>query len=67
MNDRQHRLLVVDDDSRLRDLLVRYLSEQGFEVKAVGDAGQRHRKRTREHLDLIVLDLKLPGQDGLSL
>ena len=67
MNDRQHRLLVVDDDSRLRDLLVRYLSEQGFEVKAVGDAGQMDRTRTREHFDLIILDLMLPGEDGLSI
>ena len=67
MNDRQHRLLVVDDDSRLRDLLVRYLSEQGFEVKAVSDAGQMDRTRTREHFDLIVLDLMLPGEDGLSI
>ena len=67
MNDRQHRLLVVDDDSRLRDLLVRYLSEQGFEVKAVGDAAQMDKLRTREHFDLIVLDLMLPGEDGLSI
>ena len=67
MNDRQHRLLVVDDDSRLRDLLVRYLGEQGFEVKAVGDAAQMDKLRTREHFDLIVLDLMLPGEDGLSI
>ena len=67
MNDRQHRLLVVDDDSRLRDLLVRYLGEQGLEVKAVGDAAQMDKLRTREHFDLIVLDLMLPGEDGLSI
>ena len=67
MNDRQHRLLVVDDDLRLRDLLVRYLGEQGFEVKAVADAPQMDRARTREHFDLIVLDLMLPGEDGLSI
>jgi len=67
MNDRLHRLLVVDDDSRLRDLLTRYLSEQGFEVKAVGDAAQMERARTREHFDLIVLDLMLPGEDGLAI
>ena len=67
MNDRQHRLLVVDDDSRLRDLLVRYLGEQGLEVKAVGDAPQMDKLRTREHFDLIVLDLMLPGEDGLTI
>jgi len=67
MNDRQHRLLVVDDDSRLRDLLVRYLGDQGLEVKAVGDAAQMDKLRTREHFDLIVLDLMLPGEDGLTI
>jgi len=67
MNDRQHRLLVVDDDSRLRDLLNRYLGEQGFEVRAVGDASQMDRLRSREHFDLIILDLMLPGEDGLAI
>jgi DNA-binding response OmpR family regulator len=67
MNQRQHRLLVVDDDSRLRDLLIRYLGEQGFDVKGVADAAQMERARTREHFDLIVLDLMLPGEDGLSI
>ena len=67
MNERHQRILVVDDDSRLRDLLTRYLSEQGFEVKAVGDSGQMDRARGREHFDLIVLDLMLPGEDGLTI
>ena len=67
MNDRQQRLLVVDDDSRLRELLVRYLGEQGLEVKAVSDAPQMDKLRTREHFDLIVLDLMLPGEDGLTI
>ena len=67
MNERQHRLLVVDDDIRLRELLTRYLGEQGFEVKAVADAAHTDKTRTREHFDLIVLDLMLPGEDGLSI
>jgi len=67
MNERQHRLLVVDDDSRLRDLLTRYLGEQGFEVKAVSDSAQMDRARTREHFDMIILDLMLPGEDGLTI
>ncbi|HRE18539.1 MAG TPA: two-component system response regulator OmpR [Rhodocyclaceae bacterium] len=67
MTERQQRLLVVDDDSRLRDLLTRYLTEQGFEVKAVGDGTHMDRARTREHFDLIVLDLMLPGEDGLAI
>lgn len=67
MNERHIRILVVDDDSRLRDLLTRYLGEQGFEVKAVGDSQQLDRARSREHFDLIVLDLMLPGEDGLTI
>ncbi len=67
MNERHSHLLVVDDDARLRDLLLRYLREQGFDVKAVPDAAQMDKLRGREHFDLIVLDLMLPGEDGLSI
>ncbi len=67
MNERHSHLLVVDDDARLRDLLLRYLREQGFEVKAVPDAAQMDKLRSREHFDLVVLDLMLPGEDGLSI
>lgn len=65
--ERAQRLLVVDDDARLRDLLTRYLTEQGYEVKAVGDAAMMDKMRTREHFDLLILDLMLPGEDGLSI
>ena len=67
MNARQHHLLVVDDDVRLRDLLVRYLGEQGYGVKAVADGAQMDKLRQREHFDLLILDLMLPGEDGLSI
>ena len=67
MNDKHQHILVVDDDARLRDLLTRYLSEQGFEVKAVPDAQQMDKARSREHYHLIVLDLMMPGEDGLSI
>jgi len=67
MSERPHRLLIVDDDARLRDLLNRYLSEQGFEVKTVADSEQMKRAQSREHFDLIVLDLMLPGEDGLAI
>ena len=67
MNETQHHILVVDDDARLRDLLTRYLNEQGFSVKAVGDGQQMDKARSREHYHLIVLDLMLPGEDGLTL
>jgi len=67
MTERTYHLLVVDDDVRLRDLLTRYLAENGFEVKAVADGAQMDRLRTREHFDLLVLDLMMPGEDGLSI
>ncbi|MBL8451822.1 MAG: two-component system response regulator OmpR [Zoogloea sp.] len=67
MEKESYRILVVDDDLRLRDLLKRYLGEQGFNVKVVNDAAQMDRAILREHFDLMVLDLMLPGEDGLSI
>lgn len=61
------KILVVDDDLRLRTLLLRYLTEQGFATQAVGDAPQMDRLLGRESFDLLVLDLMLPGEDGLSI
>ncbi len=67
MTTERHRVLVVDDDNRLRNLLERYLEEQGFAVKTVPDGTQMDRALSREHFDLLVLDLMLPGEDGLSI
>ncbi len=67
MNETKPKILVVDDDLRLRQLLERYLSEQGFTVKAVPDAPGMDRALERELYDLIVLDLMLPGEDGLAI
>ena len=61
------KILVVDDDVRLRDLLSRYLSEQGFQVTALADASHLDRKLQRDPPHLVVLDLMLPGEDGLSI
>ncbi len=61
------RILVVDDDLRLRDLLQRYLAEQGFAVTTTSDAQGMDRLLARERFELIVLDLMLPGEDGLSI
>ena len=61
------KILVLDDDARLRDLLRRYLSEQGFAI-TVADSAQRLRELlAREHFDLIVLDIMMPGEDGLTV
>ena len=63
----QRKILVVDDDKRLRDLLQRYLGEQGFTVKAAENAEGMDKALSRESFDLLVLDLMLPGEDGLSI
>ena len=60
-------LLVVDDDVKLRDLLRRYLSENQFEVTLAQDSTSMARLMQRQPFDLIVLDLMLPGEDGLSI
>jgi two-component system phosphate regulon response regulator OmpR len=61
------KILVVDDDSRLRSLLQRYLEERDYQVKTVPDAEQMDRALGRELYSLMVLDLMLPGEDGLSI
>ncbi len=63
----RQKILVVDDDLRLRDLLRRYLGEQGFAVDTVPDAAAMDRQRQRVRYDLLVLDLMLPGEDGLAI
>src|SRR6266481_364707 len=67
MAELKTRILVVDDDQRLRDLLVKYLSGEGYEVKAVPDARAMDKHLGRERYDLVVLDLMLPGEDGLAI
>ncbi|KPD20777.1 two-component system response regulator OmpR [Idiomarina abyssalis] len=61
------KILVVDDDARLRSLLERYLTEQNFQVRVAQDSEQMDRLLTRENFNLLVLDLMLPGEDGLSI
>jgi two-component system, OmpR family, phosphate regulon response regulator OmpR len=60
-------ILVVDDDRRLRDLLIRYLSENGFRVTAAEDAQAARARLKSFDFDLIVLDVMMPGESGLSL
>jgi two-component system phosphate regulon response regulator OmpR len=67
MAELKTRILVVDDDQRLRDLLVKYLGGEGYEVKAVPDGTGMDKQLARERYDLVVLDLMLPGEDGLSI
>ncbi len=64
---RPYKILVVDDDTRIRDLLRRYLAQEGFDVVLAEDGKSLTRVMQRETADLIVLDLMMPGEDGLSI
>src|SRR5487761_891522 len=66
MADRPH-LLIVDDDREIRSLLGQYLEKNDFRTTAVQDAREMRRVLERAAIDLIVLDLMLPGEDGLTL
>ncbi len=61
------RILVVDDDPRLRDLLRRYLTENAFNVFVAENAQAMNKLWLRERFDLLILDLMMPGEDGLSV
>lgn len=67
MHEETQKILVVDDDLRLRSLLERYFKEQGYIVKAVADSAQMDRYLERENYHVMILDLMLPVEDGLSI
>ncbi len=67
VSDSQPHLLVVDDDQRLRDLLRRYLAGEGFRVTLAADAEEAELRLHAMVFDLLVLDIMLPGIDGLEL
>ncbi len=67
MRQETTKILVVDDDMRLRSLLERYLQEQGFSVRSAANSEQMDRLLARENFHLLVLDLMLPDEDGLSI
>lgn len=60
-------LLVVDDDDEIRELLCDYLTDAGYQVLAAADGEQMRQQMARHKVELVVLDLMLPGEDGLSL
>ena len=67
MVNRRPRLLVVDDDPELQELIAAFLVKQGYDVVAVGDARAMDHALARGGVDLLILDLMLPGEDGLSI
>ena len=67
MTNEKPLILIVDDDLALRELLQRYLGEQGFDTMAVADGAAMKKWLADHQPDLVVMDLMLPGEDGLSL
>lgn len=65
--DRPDHILIVDDDAEIRTLLGRYLEKNGLRTTAVADGRAMWQALDRAAFDLIVLDLMLPGDDGLTL
>jgi two-component system phosphate regulon response regulator OmpR len=66
VNTPRLHILVVDDDDRLRQLLGRYLAEQGFVVSVAADAADARAKLASLEFDLIILDRMMPGESGLD-
>src|SRR5579863_4295042 len=67
MSETEPHLLVVDDDARLRELLRRYLSDNGFRVTGAADVPEARAHLASFAFDLIVLDVMMPGESGLDL
>ena len=67
MNDLDAHLLIVDDDERIRDLLKKFLMRNGFLVTAARDAEHARRVLSGLDFDMIVMDVMMPGEDGVSL
>ena len=65
--ERSDHILIVDDDAEIRGLLTRYLEKNGLRATAVGDGRAMWRALDGGAFDLVVLDLMLPGDDGLTL
>ena len=65
--DDTRRILVVDDDREIRDMVREYLTEEGFQVSEAGDGETMYRILENEPIDLVILDIRLPGDDGLTL
>ena len=61
------KLLLVDDDPELRELISAYLAKQGFDVRTAENGREMDDVLRRHRIDLVLLDLMLPGEDGLSI
>ena len=60
-------VLIIDDDDRIRDLLSRYLVKQGYRASTAANAEEARQKMSGLKYDLLIVDIMMPGEDGLSL
>lgn len=67
IDDTAPHLLVIDDDSRIRELLSRYLGDRGFRVTAASDAADARHRLAGLEFDLLIVDVMMPGETGLEL
>jgi two-component system, OmpR family, phosphate regulon response regulator OmpR len=67
MSAHQQRILIVEDDSDLSDLVAHYLSASGYQLHVTGDGQAMRAVLSEQAIDLVILDLMLPGEDGLTL
>ena len=65
--DAPDHVLVVDDDAEIRSLLAEYLSQNGIRVTVARDAAEMRQVFDEEKPDIIVLDVMMPGEDGLTV
>ena len=67
VRDNSPHLLVIDDDKRIRTLLSRYLGDNGFRVTIAGNAAEARRRLSGLAFDLLIVDVMMPGEDGMAL
>jgi len=67
ISEQQKRLLVVDDDQEIRELLTEYLQKNGFSVSSAAEGTSMRQLLSASHFDLVVLDIMMPGDDGFTL
>ena len=67
MYDFKKRILVVEDDGEMRDLLKDFLKREGYEVDSVDNGSEALRKLTKEEFNLIITDVRMPGLSGLDI